>query len=158
MTFVADQYDTMLFEAYRGELFGDGFFGAVAAQFDGEQRTKCEGLQQIEQRTAAALRPLVDPGLLATLDEEEARDSGPALVAAQGQFEWNGFLHALHDALPAFLADFVRVRELADDPNAPALVALVQHEQTISAFTELEVAGHRDMSLALLERYLTTAP
>jgi hypothetical protein len=86
-----DQYDKLLLDAYRGELFGDGFFGALAAHFEGEQRTKVELLQQIEQRTAAALRPLVDPGLLAALDEEEARASGPAVIEAQGEFDWDGF-------------------------------------------------------------------
>jgi hypothetical protein len=155
---MSDQYDQLMLEAYRGELFGDGFFGAIARLFDGEQHEKAELLQQIEQRTAAVLRPLVDPGMLAALDEDEARASGPALVEAQGRFEWDGFLEALHDALPAFLADFVRTRELAPDPNDPALVALVQHEQTISSFAELELAGHRDVSRALLERYLATAP
>jgi hypothetical protein len=155
---MSDQYDSLLLDAYRGELFGDGFFGAIAEQFDGEQRQKAELLQQIEQRTAAVLRPLVEPSMLAALDESDARASGPALVEAQGHFDWDGFLRALHDALPAFLADFVRVRELAPDPDAPALVALVQHEQTINAFAELELAGHRDVSGALLERYLATAP
>jgi hypothetical protein len=37
-------------------------------------------------------------------------------------------------------------------------VALVQHEQTLSAFADLELAGHDDVSRALLERYLATAP
>jgi hypothetical protein len=155
---MSDQYDELLLEAYRGELFGDGFFGVLAAHFEGERRTKVELLQQIEQRTAAALRPLVDPGLLASLDEDEARAAGPAVIEAQGEFDWDGFLQALHDALPAFLADFIRVRELADDPNDPALVALVQHEQTLSAFADLELAGHRDVSRTLLERYLEDAP
>jgi hypothetical protein len=155
---MADQYDSLVLDAYRGELFGDGFFGAVAEQFDGEQRAKVELLQQIEQRTAAVLRPLVDPGLLAALDEDAARKSGDDLVAAQGTFEWATFLRGLHDALPGFLAAFVRTRELADDPNDGALVALVQHEQTIATFTDLELDGHVDVSRALLERYLATAP
>ena len=65
---------------------------------------------------------------------------------------------ALHDALPMFLDGFVRARELADEPNHPALAALIAHEQTIAAFTDLELAGHGDSARALLERYLATAP
>lgn len=155
---MSDQYDTLLLSAYRGELFGDGFFGALTERYEGEQRDKTALLQQIEQRTAAVLRPLVDPALLAALDEDEARASGPALVEAQDDFEWDTFLKSLHDALPTFLADFIRTRELAPEPNDPALVALVAHEQTIAAFADLELAGHRDVSRALLERYLATAP
>jgi hypothetical protein len=154
---MADDYSTLVLDAYKGELFGDGFFGALAPQFDGERREKVELLQRIEQRTAAVLKPLVDPGLLASLDEDETRATGPALADGQ-KFEWDGFLHGLHDALPAFLDGFVRARELADDPNHPAFAALVAHEETISAFTDLELAGHTSSARALLERYLATAP
>jgi hypothetical protein len=48
--------------------------------------------------------------------------------------------------------------ELAPDPHDPALVALVAHEQAISAFAQLEIAGHHDISTAVLTRYLETAP
>jgi hypothetical protein len=155
---MADHYETLLLDAYRGELFGDGYFGAVAARVEGEQRTKAELLQRIEQRTAAMLRPLVGPALLATLDEDAERASGPALVDPSAAFDWDGFVRALHDALPGFLAGFVRLRELADDPDAPAFAALVAHEQTIATFADLELAGLRDVSRPLLERYLATAP
>jgi hypothetical protein len=115
-------------------------------------------LQQIEQRTAAVLRPLVDPARLAGLDEDAERASGPTFVDANTVFDWDGFVRALHDALPGFLANFVRLRELADDPDAPAFAALVAHEQTIATFADLELAGLRDVSRPLLERYLATAP
>ena len=49
-------------------------------------------------------------------------------------------------------------RELADDPEHPALAALVAHEQTIAAFTDLELSGHADVTRAFLERYLVSAP
>jgi len=42
-----------------------------------------------------------------------------------GDLGWDDFVKGLHDALPAFLANFVRLRALADEPGDPALVALV---------------------------------
>ena len=39
-----------------------------------------------------------------------------------------------------------------------ALTALVAHEQAISAFAQLEIAGHHDISSVVLTRYLETAP
>ena len=58
---MADEYDTLILQAYCGELLGDALFGAPAPRLDGERREKMELLQQIEQRTAAMLEPLVDP-------------------------------------------------------------------------------------------------
>ncbi len=93
------EYETLLVEAYTGEIFGDAFFAALAdAQPNPDRAAKLRALQRIEARTAAMLKPL---------------------------------------------------------PRDPALVA---HEQTISTFTELELTGHEDLSLALLERYLESAP
>jgi hypothetical protein len=153
------EYDDLVLDAYKGELLGDGLFGALAAQLDdGDRRKKVELLQQIEQRTAAVLRPLVHADLLADVDDDAERAKGLAFAPPAEHFEWEGFLKALHDALPAFLDGFVRCRELADEPNEPALAALIAHEQTIAAFTDLELAGHGDSARALLERYLETAP
>ena len=65
-------------------------------------------------------------------------------------------MKGLHDALPPFLANFVRLRTLAPDPSDPALVALVTHEQAINAFAELELAGKSDRSIAVLQWHLET--
>jgi hypothetical protein len=81
-----------------------------------------------------------------------ARHGGHAM--GSGDLEWDDFVKGLHDALPSFLAGFVRLRTLADDPGDPALVALVAHEQAINAFAELERAGHPDRSRAVLDWYL----
>jgi hypothetical protein len=47
---------------------------------------------------------------------------------------------------------------LAAIEQRTALTALVAHKQTISAFAQLELPGHHDISTTLLTRYLETAP
>jgi hypothetical protein len=149
-------YDELLLEAYQGELFGNAIFSEMAAGDEWrEHRDALELLATIEGRTAAALRPLVDATGI-DIDDEEPRRRGVELGAFGGS--WDGFLKALSDGLVPFLANFVRLREVAADPHDPALVALVAHEQTISAFAQLEIAGHRDVSIAVLSRYLESAP
>ena len=74
-----------------------------------------------------------------------------------GDLGWDDFVKGLHDALPSFLAGFVRLRTLAGDPSDPALVALISHEQAINAFAELELAGHADRSRSVLDWYLDPA-
>ena len=70
--------------------------------------------------------------------------------------EWSDLMKGLHDLTPELLATFVRCRETAPDPQHPALIELVRGHETILAFTELELAGHSDVSLAALTRYLET--
>jgi hypothetical protein len=150
-------YAGLLLDAYNGELFGNAIFGEMAgSDLWREHRDTLLLLATIEERTAVALRPLVDAAELDTGDEEKTRREGRELGAMGGS--WDGFVKALFDALPPFLANFVRLRELAADPHHPALEALVSHEETISAFAQLELAGHHDISSALLTRYLETAP
>jgi hypothetical protein len=151
-------YEQLLLDAYKGELFGDAIFTAMAAHDDwrSEHRNTLQTLATIEARTAAALRPLVDAAGIDLGDEDEPRRQGREMGSAGGS--WDGFVKALFDALPQFLANFVRLRELAPDPHAPAIAALVAHEQAISAFAQLEIAGYHDVSTAVLTRYLETAP
>jgi hypothetical protein len=66
----------------------------------------------------------------------------------------DAFVKGLHDALPSFLASFVRLRSIALDSSDPALVALINHEQAINAFAELELSGNGDRSLAVLHWHL----
>jgi hypothetical protein len=148
--------DGLLREAYKGEVFGDAFFGALAAHYDGERARKLRSLQAIEARTAMCLQPLLDEAGIDVDDAASARRNGTDIGQKLGN-DWDGFVRGLHDALPGFLAQFVRLRELAPDPHHPSLRALVAHELTINAFTELELAGHDDLSGALLQRYLETA-
>ena len=149
-------YDELLLDAYQGELFGNAIFSEMAGRDEWrEHRDALELLATIERRTADALRPLVDATGI-EVDEDESRRSGRELGALGGS--WDGFVKALFDALPPFLANFVRLREVAADPHDPALAALVAHEQAISAFAQLELAGFHDVSTALLSRYLESAP
>lgn len=150
-----DEYRTLLLDAYKGELFGEALFGAFAGrESNGDHIEKLRALEQIERSTASHLRPLVDaagitvsPADVATLCEH-GREIGAAGI------EWDVFVKSLHDALPPFLANFVRLRTLATDSSDLALVALIAHEQAINAFAELELAGKADHSIAVLQWHL----
>jgi hypothetical protein len=153
------EYQTLLADAYRGELFGESLFGAFAArETDPERVAKLRALERIEATTARQLRALAEGAGIEVdgPDDDAARSTGHAMGA--GDLGWDDFVRGLHDALPAFLANFVRLRTLAAEPGDPALVALVAHEQAINAFAELELAGHPDRSRSVLDWYLETVP
>ena len=149
-----DEYRTLLAEAYKGELLGDAMFGCLADQETGDDAEKLRALQRVEATTAAQLRPLVlAADAVVTADDEATARSQGAQIAEAG-IPWDAFMKAMHDGLPPYLASFVRLRSIAPDPSDPALVALVNHEQAINAFIELELAGNADRSLAVLQWHL----
>jgi hypothetical protein len=151
-----DEYRSLLLDAYKGELFGEALFGAYSGREDDPNRgEKLRTLERIEADTAARLRPLVDAAGIEidATDIGGAQEQGRELGSAPG-LDWDGFVKGLHDALPSFLASFVRLRMLAPEPGDAALVALINHEQAINAFSELELAGAADRSLAVLQWHL----
>jgi hypothetical protein len=153
-----EEYRSLLTEAYRGEVLGEALFDAFAAgESDPGRIEKLRVLQRIEGDTAARLRPLATAAGIEVDGREDETVRSQGREIGRAGIAWDGFVKSLHDALPAFLAGFVRLRAIADDPADPALVALITHEQAINAFTELELAGHPDRSMAVLEWYLEGA-
>ena len=147
------EYDDLLLDAYKGELFGDAFFGALAdAQPDADRREKLRTLQTVEARTATSLRRLVADAGLHT-DPAVSRQEGAHLAAGIDPENWEELLRGLRDALPQFLEKFVRLRDIARTPTDPALDALVNHERAIERFAEMELAGDKK-SLKPLQDHL----
>ena len=151
-----DEYRTLLLDAYKGELLGEALFGAFAARESGDRAAKLRVLERIEGTTATQLRPLVDAAEIDVPAEDEATIRAQGHEIGNADIGWDAFVTGLHDALPSFLANFVRLRTMAVDANDPALVALIAHEQAINAFAELELAGHPDRSGSVLGWYLET--
>jgi hypothetical protein len=151
---MTDEYRTLLLDAYKGELLGEALFGAFAARESGERAEKLRALQRIEGNTASQLRPLLLAAGVDVTADDEASARAPGTEIGEAGLEWDAFVKGLHDALPGYLAAFVRLRSIASDASDPALVALVTHEQAINAFAELELAGKPDCSLAVLQWHL----
>jgi hypothetical protein len=153
---MSDEYPTLLLDAYNGEVLGEALFRAFAARESGDRAVKLRVLERIEGTTATQLRPLVDAAGVDVDAEDEATVRAQGREIGSAAIEWDAFVRGLHDALPSYLANFVRLRTMATDANDPALVALVAHEQAINAFAELELAGNSDCSLAVLQWHLDT--
>jgi len=152
------EYQELLLAAFEGERFGEAFFAAMAAgETDQGRLAKLRTLEEIEAHTAAALEPLVKQAGLPIGDGVDSVKAGHELGAASAAGGWDTFTKGLNDALPDFLASFVRCRELAPDPQDPALVALIAHEQAISTFAQLECTGRGHLSHAPLQWYLEHA-
>ena len=150
------EYVDLLRDAYRGEVFGQSFFGAMADSPHHEAyRPQLRALQEVEAQTAARLRPLVE---LAGGDRgahAAAIAEGVELAGGLAATPWPEFLRGLRDSLPAFLERFERLQLLA--PEDPVLADLVAHEQAIDRFAALELDGHADDAIAVLRGHLDDA-
>jgi hypothetical protein len=152
------EYQELLLAAFEGERFGEAFFATMAeGETDEDRLAKLRTLEEIEAHTAAVLEPLVKQAGLPIGDGADSVRAGHELGAASAAGGWDTFTKGLNDALPDFLASFVRCRELAPDPQDPALVALIAHEQAISTFAQLECTGRGHLSHAPLQWYLEHA-
>jgi hypothetical protein len=150
------EYDTLLRDAYLGEVFGDEFFGMLAdMQPDANRREKLRTLQTVEARTATSLRRLVG-SLVGAAEEQDARVKGRELAAGIDPAEWDQFMRGLLDGLPPFLETFERLRDIARQPLDPALTALANHEKAIERFAQLELADEGKHSLKPLLDHLRT--
>jgi len=147
------EYDDLLLDAYRGEVLGAALFGAMAdAATDDRQREQLRALQQVEARTATRLRDLVDAAGLDSVADGPTSD-GLRMAEATGGGDWSAFLTTLRGALPPFLANFDRLRELGS-PDDPVLEDLVAHERAIDRFAELELEGRHVEALDVLDAHL----
>ena len=70
--------------------------------------------------------------------------------------DWATFLTTLRSALPPFLANFERLREIGV-PDDPVLEDLVAHERAIDRFADLELQGRHVDALAALDAHLANA-
>ncbi|HET9730871.1 MAG TPA: hypothetical protein VFR41_15675 [Acidimicrobiia bacterium] len=151
----ADEYQELLLRSYQTLTFGEVFFHAWA---DGESDpARCEKLRLIEQivgRTAARLHPFIPP----SAPEPQTELLPAAAGRSAAQQGWDDAIKGLHEINAQVLGTFIRCREAAPDPHHPVFVQLVGHALAITAFTDLEVFGLGDVSLAVLDRYLKDNP
>jgi hypothetical protein len=148
------EYEDLLLDAYRGELLGESLFGAMAdTEPDDARREKLRALEAVEARTASRLQVLIETSRIDAGDEQAPRADGLRLVEGMGDQPWLPFLENVRRALPAFLANFERLRSIGA-PDDPILAELVAHEQAIDRFAELEGEGRSAEALAVLGAHL----
>jgi hypothetical protein len=153
------EYQDLLLDAYRGELFGEAYFKALAdAETDEGKREKLRALEELELRTGDMLRKAVAAEGLDDSDHPESREVGAQIGRANIGMPWDEWAQGLAAVLPDFLAKFRRCREVSPDPADEVMVMLVAHEEAIAEFARLELAGEGDKSLEVIQNHLASAP
>lgn len=138
----ADEYLELLEWAAYGEAFGELLFSVMASEVgDERQRTSLELLAALEQHVSERLSPLLeDAGLALRVLTDDERAKTTALARDLVANGWAVFLRTFGPETARTLKRYERLRELSPNADAPELILLVQHEQALARFAELELA------------------
>lgn len=148
-------YADGLYDAWVGELQGEAFFEQVAQTAGTEERAKWETLAELERVTGRRMAGLLKARNMSLTAPEESGE----LVAAARTYAAMPFAEAVSAMRPILDAAIERFEALlAQAPAAEreTVQFLVDHEQAILSFVELEEAGQGAASLdaarTLIER------
>ena len=113
-------YETLLRDAYIGEIFGDALFGALAdaqpMRTGARSCGRCRPSRPHRNQSAETRRERRDEARAA---DPKACDDGRKLAATLDVSHWTAFVHLLHDSLPPFVEKFERLRGSAAYLSTP---------------------------------------
>lgn len=146
MTETATAYVDGIHEAWVGELQGEAFFAHLAQEAAGEEGAKWETLAELERVTGRRMASLLTARNV-SLDAPPA--SGELLQAAHAyaQMPFAKAVSAMRPILTTAIARFEALLAQAPAAEQEAVRFLVDHEQALLTFVELEEAGDGAASL-----------
>ena len=140
MTETTTAYVDGIREAWVGELQGEAFFAHLAQEAAGEERVKWETLAELERVTGRRMAGLLRAR---NVSLEAPAVSGELLRAAgaYAQMPFPQAVSAMRPILTTAIARFEALLAQAPAGEEEAVRFLVDHEQALLAFVELEEAG-----------------
>ena len=148
-------YADGLYDAWVGELQGEAFFEQVAQNATGEQRAKWETLAELERVTGRRMAALLTERNVSLEPPEFAGELADA-VQGYAAMPFVKAVSAMRPILDAAIGRFEALLAQAPAAEREAVQFLVDHEQAILSFVELEEAGQGAASLdaarTLIER------
>ena len=146
MTETATAYVDGIHEAWVGELQGEAFFAHLAQEAAGEEGAKWETLAELERVTGRRMAALLTARNV-SLDAPPV--SGELLQAAHAyaQMPFAKAVSAMRPILTTAIARFEALLAQAPAAEQEAVRFLVDHEQALLTFVELEEAGDGAASL-----------
>jgi dimethylamine/trimethylamine dehydrogenase len=146
-------YGTALALCYEEEISGEAYFVRLAEFFTGRQRQALLFLADMERRTAASIRPLVDRHGLAVADPAKLRMSGQRDAERKSGTSWETLVTEMADEFAVFVEEFKHLERLAPVSDGDCIGMLTRHEVAALEFANREAAGLAE-SLGPLEEFL----
>ena len=140
-------YEQGVHAAWVGELQGEAFFNALAQTASGEAQQKWQTLARLEQVTGARLATVLRAR---NVDLSPPEAPGELLAAAKryAALPFADAVSAMRPILVAAIDRFEALLSQAPDAERETMRFLVDHEQAILSFVDMEASGQGDRSLA----------
>ena len=151
----SDEFKVGMVELYQGEILGEVLFDQMLSYFDQpEQQYKIAVMLQLETETKARLRPAMIQLGLDLAEQPQFRNMGQEMADALKGKSWQQTIIMIRDVVKPAVE---RYREIA--ASAPAQYqalanGMVNHEQSIVDFAELELAGEGERSVEAIDAQL----
>ena len=144
----ASTYIRGVYEAWKGEVFGEVFFTELA-QLDKEasMEPKWNTLAELERVTAGVLLPLVRRYGLPMKPPAEERTRGEQEAKRFSTMPHEEFMAYLEPYLEEVVAKYQTLRDDAPSTDATPMQFLVDHEEALLRFVQIERGGTGEDSL-----------
>ncbi|MBP0588455.1 hypothetical protein J8I87_01730 [Paraburkholderia sp. LEh10] len=134
--------------AYEGELFGEAWFAAMAADaMAPDRRRKLAAMAQLEYQTRMRMMPLVTRLGITGIDEAAQREKGIRLAREHAGQSWPAFISWFIEEIARFVTLYDEMERTSTEEDAAILAELARHERALLEFARLEAAGRPDRSL-----------
>lgn len=145
-----DEQRAGLQELYQGEVIGEAVFDAMLHHLDGDrQRYVVATMLQLETETKARLRQHAAVRGLDLAEDPEQRKAGEGLAAQLASVTWQEKMEVLHDILAGtYVPRYREIAAAAAPEDAEVTAYMVEHETSLLAVTERELAGDTATSVA----------
>ncbi len=144
-------YLATLLRYYEEEVEGEAWFLALAERMPlPRQKEKLLLLAEVERRTAAAVRPLIDRYGLSPASDAVLAAKGRAEAAAAPQ-DWGQLIAGMIRTFPDYIPAFEALERMAPPADRPLLARMTAHERAAIAFLEHELRDDPDSTAPLLE-------
>ena len=137
-----------VYEAWKGEVFGESFFTELA-ELDKKRamKPKWRTLAELERVTGGALLPLVHRYGLPLRPPEESITQGEQEARRFSTLPHEEFMAYLEPYLEEAVANYQRLRDDAPSEDATAMRFLVEHEEALLRFVQIERGATGEDSL-----------
>jgi len=150
-----EPFEASLQELYQGEIIGEVILDKMLSFFaEPDMKYKIAVLLQLETETKARLRPTLMRIGLNIAEAKSSRQLGLDLAASMEGKSWNEAMADLREIVKPAVQ---RYKEIAADPPAEfqsLAQSMVLHEQSLYDFTEMELSGNSENSLAAIVEQL----
>jgi hypothetical protein len=144
-------YLARIAELYVAEILGEGLASRwLELASDSDRKYKLSLFLQLESEAKVRLRPLLGRHGLSLVEDESQRATGAAVANRFAAVPWREAMATLADLAVPYVHRFQELLDVALPEDAPLVLFMVNHEQSIVRIAAQEAAGKGNMDRELL--------